>query len=86
MDLTSILLVLYAVAGDVHESEIPMQHTVCMQAAAKLQSLAPSDMPMVELLSGDRVPVLDVQCLAACPLDIMADDAELRLLSERRPG
>lgn len=86
MDLTSVLLVVYAVAGDVHENEIPMQHTVCMQAAAKLQSLPASELPMVELLSGDKVPVLSVECLAVCPLDIMADDAELRLLSERRPG
>lgn len=79
MDLMSVLLVVYAVAGDVHENEIPMQHGVCMQAAAKMQSLPASELPMVELLSGDKVPVLSVECLPVCPFDIMAETAELTL-------
>ena len=52
---------------------------VAAEKAVSRALLGPRDgMPTVELLSGDRVPVLDVHCLPAC----MADGEPLKLLKD----
>ena len=81
IELLSVLILSYAVPGDIHESEITMRHDQCVAAekAVSRALLGPRDgMPTVELLSGYRVPVLDVHCLPAC----MADGEPLKLLKD----
>mgnify|MGYP000045851753 CR=1 FL=1 len=67
MELISVLILSYAVSGDIHESEITMRHDQCVAAekAVSRALLGPRDgMPTVELLSGDRVPVLEGELVA----------------------
>jgi hypothetical protein len=69
-DLISILVLTYAVSGHILESEISLAHGQCLAAEKAItRSLLTKAGPLVELLSGDTVPVLDATCLAACPAD-----------------
>ena len=77
MELISVLVITFLVSGDVHESEIPMDHASCAAAATALRrDLASPATPTVELISGRLVPMLAAECLHAC----MADGEPLQLL------
>lgn len=79
MELLSVLVVTYVVSGHVIESEMTMVHGQCMAAEKAItRSMMSPNRPTVELLSGDRVPVLEASCLPACP----AGGEPLALLGE----
>ena len=84
MDLQSILIVLYLVKGEVHESEIALQHSQCMAASKTLSAaiLGPRQhRPMVEMLNGKKAPMIEATCLPACIPDALGLEP-LELLSK----
>lgn len=79
MDLISVLVITYVIGGTVHESEVPMPHSVCMQAGAGITRAIGHDAgPTVEMIDGTRVKVETATCIAGCFADAMADNWELR--------
>lgn len=88
MDLHSILIVLYLVSGEVHESEMTIQHSQCVAASKALTKAIQgprAGRPGVEMLNGKKAPMIAATCLPACipdelglePLELLAesDDA-----------
>lgn len=72
MDLTSILVILYAVSGDVHESEVQVPHAQCVAASAALTKAIKGPRkarPAVEMINGRLAPMISAECLPACVPD-----------------
>lgn len=83
MDLISVLVLLYTVSGETHESEHAMSHAQCMMAQEVLgKAILDGDAPPVEMLNGDRVPLTGATCVAGCFADAMSDTWELKPLAE----
>jgi hypothetical protein len=79
MDLISVLILTYVIGGHIIESEHPMPHSQCMAAEATIaKTFGTKTHAIVQLLSGDRVPMSSVVCLPAC----MADGEPLTLLKD----
>lgn len=81
--LISVLVLVYAVGGDLHESEHAMSHAQCMMAQEVLgKAIADHTAPPVEMLNGTRVPLTGATCIPGCFADAMSDTWDLKTLAE----
>ncbi len=81
-DLISVLVLTYVVQGTAMENEISMAHHQCMAAerAISKASRGPrKGRPTVELVNGQRVPLLTATCVPAC---FSTDDSPLPRLKD----
>jgi hypothetical protein len=81
MDLISVVVLTYIVGSQHVDSEIHVEHAVCLNMTAAVQKAMRGprkSRPTVELIDGSRAPVVAVQCLPACmadgnePLELLA--------------